>query len=353
MTRTVTRVDPAASSDAAGTGCVPAAPLSPDAMEAHVAAACDAARDGTSFEFLDLRGHPNAGAAIDAIVAALGTPSSNFKRLGLKSLNLEFAMQVTDAHIVKLAQCGTLVDVNVNATSAVGDLALNALANENANTLQSLQLYWNVRVTDTALVGLIEKCGARLKLLNLSGCKRLTDLTAEAIGSHCAQIEHLDCTRLEFTNHGLSKICVSPTGLQKTLHTLNLYATPLLGKRGFRQIAALENLTWLDLCGAQQLTDDALGEIADACVLLRYLNLSWCLAVTDVGVTKVCKQCPGLELLSVHGNRHVSDAVITALHEHNNPGSLHTLDIRGCGVDHNRGVLVKKFPNLTEFVHHT
>ena len=40
--------------------------------------------------------------------------------MNLHTLNLEFALNVTDAHVESLAKCGTLVDVNLNATSEVG-----------------------------------------------------------------------------------------------------------------------------------------------------------------------------------------------------------------------------------------
>ena len=345
--------DPAGpSSHDSGPRPIPVAPLSSEEMEAHVKTACEAVRSGGKFEVLDLRGHPNAGGAIDAIVdAASGTFSLNC--LNLKTLNLEFAMRVMDSHIAELAACGTLVDVNLNATSEIGDWAIHALVAMNKNTLRSVQLYWNVLVTDEYIVKLIENCGKTLQVLNLSGCKRLTDLTAKAIGTHCESLSHLDCTRVAFTDDGISKLCLSPK-LSVTLTKLNLYASPLLGHTPFRCITTLSNLTWFDICGAQGLSDEALIEIADGCEKLKYLNLSWCLAVTDVGVTSICKSCKNLELLSVHGNRNVTDAVIDVLYENNAKGALKTLDVRGCmGIDQNRVKLIEKFPSLTEFVHHT
>ena len=79
-------------------------------------------------------------------------------------------MNVTDAHVESLAKCGTLVDVNLNATSEVGDGAVEALAVFNERTLASVALYWNVRVTDGSVVRLVQKCGGHaLRALNLSG----------------------------------------------------------------------------------------------------------------------------------------------------------------------------------------
>ena len=47
--------------DVGSTPGLVARPLSPDALEAHVQAACDALRSGGTFGVLDLRGHPDAG----------------------------------------------------------------------------------------------------------------------------------------------------------------------------------------------------------------------------------------------------------------------------------------------------
>ena len=138
-----------------------------------------------------------------------------------------------------------------------------------------------------------------------------------------------------------------------TLERLNLYAAPKLASaRAFRCLAALENLTWLDLCGAQALTDEALADIAEGCQKLRVLNLSWCLAPTDAGVAAVAEACRDLELLSVHGNRNVTNASVDALMAANS-GALHTLDVRGCvGITRDRHALAAAFPNLETFAHH-
>jgi F-box/leucine-rich repeat protein 2/20 len=340
-------------SDELGSAPGLSAPLSPEALEAHVQAACDALRSGGTLGVLDLRGHPDAGAAIDVILASASGPGA-LRLLNLHTLNLEFALRVTDAHVKSLAECGTLVDVNLNATSEVGDEAVMALADLNENTLASVALYWNVRVTDTSIVRLVQTCGARcLKTLNLSGCKRLTDATARAVGKHCVALADLDVTRVAFSDDGVAAVSLAPSSAAH-MRRLNLYAAPSLSSaRPFRCLAALENLTWLDLCGAQALTDAALTEIADGCPKLRHLNLSWCLGVTDAGVAAACAACRKLELLSVHGNRNVTDACLDVL-KRANEGALHTLDVRGCvGIRRGRDELSAAFPNLKTFVHHT
>ena len=352
MENPVARAGGVPGDDVGSTPGLVARPLSPDALDAHVQAACDALRSGGTFGVLDLRGHPDAGAAIDTILASASDPGA-LRALNLHTLNLEFALNVTDAHVRAMAECGTLVDVNLNATSEVGDGAVEALADRNGKTLASLGLYWNVRVTDASLVRLVQACGSHaLRTLNLSGCKRLTDATARAIGKHFLRVADLDLTRVPISDDGLAAAVLAPSSAA-TLERLNLYAAPKLASaRAFRCLAALENLTWLDLCGAQALTDEALADIAEGCQKLRVLNLSWCLAPTDAGVAAVAEACRDLELLSVHGNRNVTNASVDALMAANS-GALHTLDVRGCvGITRDRHALAAAFPNLETFAHH-
>ena len=76
--------------------------------------------------------------------------------------------------------------------------------------LTEIGLYWNVRVTDDSIVALCAACPLLTKV-NLSGCKRLTDLSARAIAK-LKKLAFLDITRCYFSNQGLVDIALSPGG---------------------------------------------------------------------------------------------------------------------------------------------
>ena len=117
-------------------------------------------------------------------------------------------------------------------------------------------------------------------------------------------------------------------------------------------------MTFLDVCGSQEISDDAVAEIAEGCPLLEYLNMSWCNAVTDVGFVAVAEGCPRLRIMSAHGNRNVTSAFVDAL-ARTGDGSLRTLDVCGCvGVAEDRRALRALLSSLheddrTAFVFHT
>ncbi|MFS8012606.1 putative leucine-rich repeat domain superfamily [Helianthus anomalus] len=90
-------------------------------------------------------------------------------------------------------------------------------------------------------------------------------------------LESPNITRcVKITDGGLQHVMVKWSGLK----SLNLY----------------ELSRSLDLCGAQNLSDEALFSLAK-CKNIRTLNLTWCVRVTDAGVIAIGQGCTSLEFL--------------------------------------------------------
>lgn len=207
------------------------------------------------------------------------------------------------------------------------------------------------KVTDDSVSQLCASC-PELRKVNLSGCKRLTDVTAKALAA-LRRLAFLDITRCAFSDGGLTAVALSAGACDNLAH-LNLYAVSTYTDKSFACVGVLSRLTFLDVCGSQSLTDRALLEIAEGCGLLSYLNLSWCTKLTDVGLCAVGEGCPLLELLSVHGNRNVTNRFVSTLAAHNRGPRLKTLDVNGCvGVTENQDELRALIPSLTTFVYHS
>ena len=85
----------------------------------------------------------------------------------------------------------------------------------------------------------------------------------------------------------------------------------------------------------QRLSDDSLIGICKLNPNLTYLNLTWCLSLTDRGIVEgICKHLEkGLNLLSLYGNTTVTDRTLDALIESNiHRLTLETLDLNGCSA---------------------
>ena len=212
-----------------------------------------------------------------------------------------------------------LTEACVAATQAVGDDAVVALA-QRCPRLRSLSLYWNVRVTDAAVRALVAQ-GLELDTLNLSGCKGLVRPPLSALS---LSLTSLDLTRCL----GLTDATLQSLGGCAKLRSLRLYSNSQHGGPALaKALAPLHLLEEVDLCGLSKLEDAHLGALQPS--RLRWLNLTWCPQLTDASLVPLLLRAPTLEWLSLHGNTHVTDAVIHALQSACS-ATLHTLDVKGC-----------------------
>ncbi|CAN1133820.1 F-box protein At3g58530 [Linum perenne] len=270
---------------------------------------------------LDFRETTRAG---ERLVAALALPRYHH----LKQINLEFAQDVEDRHLEVVrdefhGNLQNLEDLNLNVCQKISDKGIEAITSC-CPELKIFSVYWNVRVTDVGIKHLVENC-KRICDLNLSGCKNITDKSMQLIGDNYPELLSLNLTRcIKLTDDGLLQILLKCSILQ----SLNLYALSSFTDRAFKSISNLANLRFLDLCGAQQLSDEGLSCIAK-CKNILSLNLTWCIRVTDVGVIAVAESCTSLEFLSLFGIIGVTDKCLEALSRCCS-NTLTTLDVNGC-----------------------
>ncbi|KAB1222421.1 hypothetical protein CJ030_MR2G028749 [Morella rubra] len=221
---------------------------------------------------LDLREMGNAG---NRLIAALSLPRYRY----VKQIKLEFAQDIEDKHLELLK----------------------------SKCLDSLQ---------------------NLESLNLNGCQKISDNGIEAITTACPTLKvfsiywNVRCIKL--TDRGLQQILLECSSLQ----SLNVYAVSGFTDEAYKRISLLPHLKCLDLCGAQNLSDEGLACIAN-CSKLVSLNLTWCIRVTDVGVIDVAQGCTSLEFLSLFGIVGVTDKCLEVL-SRSSSNTLTTLDVNGC-----------------------
>ncbi|KAM7265598.1 hypothetical protein ACFE04_003281 [Oxalis oulophora] len=322
---------------------------------------------------IDLREMTNAG---HRLLSALSLP--RYKHV--KQISLEFAQDVDDTHLLLLkTKCAhslrDLESLNLNGCQKISDKGLEAIT-ALCPKLKVFSIYWNVRVTDTGIKHLVSNC-KQIVQLNLSGCKNITDNSLQLIADTYKELESLDLTRcVKLTDSGLQHILHESSALQSlNLYALsgyamsatvnsfeyfsvscyisNWFAISSFTDKAYKRISLLPNLKFLDLCGSQNLSDEGLSCIAK-CKDLVSLNLTWCVRVTDAGVTAVAHGCPSLEFLSLFGIVGVTDRCLDEL-SRSCSSTLTTLDVNGCiGIKRrSRDELLQLFPHLTCFKVHS
>ncbi|KAJ6382334.1 hypothetical protein OIU77_030898 [Salix suchowensis] len=329
---------------------------------------------------LDFREMNKAG---DRLIAATSLPRYQH----VKQINLEFAQDIEDKHLEVLqSKCSVslqkLESLNLNGCQKISDKGIEAITST-CSKLKVFSIYWNVRyvkttfrlsfalqidpkmqifsvlwsltcklsfrVTDIGIKHLVENC-KHIVDLNLSGCKTISDKALQIIAENHQDLESLNLTRcVKLTDGGLQQILSKCSSQQ----SLNLYALSSLTDKTYKKISSLPHLKFLDLCGAQNLSDEGLSCIA-RCKNIVSLNLSWCVRVTDVGVVAIAEGCTSLEFLSLFGIVGVKDRCLEVLSRFCSK-TVTTLDVNGCvGIKRrSRDELLQLFPRLRCFKVHS
>ncbi|KAI3678189.1 hypothetical protein L6452_37473 [Arctium lappa] len=295
---------------------------------------------------LDFHEMINAG---DRLLAALAL--TRYRHV--KQVNLEFAQDVEDKHLDILrnqfpGSLQNLEHLNLNGCQKVSDMGIEAITAASPS-LKIFSIYWNVRVTDVGISHLVKSC-KHIVDLNLSGCKGISDKSLQMLAENYQHLESLDITRcIKITDGGLQHIMVKCSDLR----SLNLYALSSFTDGAYKKLSLLGHLRFLDLCGAQNISDEGLFSIAK-CKNIRTLNLTWCVRVTDVGVIAIAQGCTSLEYLSLFGIVGVTDKCLEALSEFC-ANTITTLDVNGCiGIKkRSREELLQLFPYLWCFKVHS
>ncbi|CAN6477069.1 unnamed protein product [Victoria cruziana] len=295
------------------------------------------------WEVLDFRETIDSGRRL---LAALSLP--RYKHI--KHLNLEFAQDMEDKHVVLLK--GKLLEdlqcLNLNGCQKISDDGIEAITSV-CPKLRAFFIYWNMRITDLGIKYLTNNC-KEIVDLNLSGCKNLTDRSLRLISNTYKEMKILNLTRCtKLTDEGLQQI----SSICSSLQSLNLYALSSLTDEAYKRFALLSQLRCLDLCGAQNLSDEGLCSIAE-CRGLVSLNLTWCVRITDAGLLALAQNCTSLEFLSVFGVVGVTDLSVEALSK-SCSRTLTTLDVNGCiGIKRrSKKELLQLFPKILCFKVHS
>ncbi|XP_054824813.1 F-box protein At3g58530 isoform X6 [Prosopis cineraria] len=228
------------------------------------------------WQVLNFRERKIAG---NRLIAALSLP----RYRNVKQINLEFAQDIDDTHLILLK------------TKNISDQSLEFVA-ENYSELESLNLTRCIKLTDSGLKQLLEKC-LSLQSLNLYALSSFTDEVYKEI-SLLVHLKLLDlCGAQNLSDEGLSSISKC-----KNLITLNLTWCVRVTDEGVISIArSCTSIESLSLFGITGVTDKSLEALSKSGYnKITTLDVNGCIGIKNRSREKLLQLFPNLKCFKVH-----------------------------------------------------
>ncbi|KAJ3349543.1 hypothetical protein HDU91_006374 [Kappamyces sp. JEL0680] len=191
---------------------------------------------------------------------------SNQKFTNLTVLDLSFCKGISNSVLVRMAPFLRGIQTLNLAGGGRSDACLLAILRNCQSSLQSLNLSWNVSITDATLVFIGIYCSS-LKSLDLSGCSKITDLGLMSLSRD--MIRHLPFTEQPLTEQPL----VLPVTKGSLECTRSVSRDPSLLPRSDALKAGLTNS-------------------------LERLNIACCNSISSLGIDTLFTRCSGRVLIS-------------------------------------------------------
>lgn len=243
----------------------------------------------------------NGAGCLQHLALAYGSPVTFALAASLKRLSM--------LESVKLDGCM----VTTSGLKAIGNCCLS---------LTGLSLSKCSGVTDDGLSFLVTK-HKQLKRLDITCCRKITDVSIAHITSLCAGLTSL---RMESCSHVPKEAFVLIGQRCHALEELDLTDNEV-DDEGLKSIARCSKLSILKLGICLNITDEGLSHIGKSCSKLVELDLYRSAGITGLGIQEVARGCPSLETVNVSYCNDITDASLMSLSKCKR---LKTLEIRGC-----------------------
>ncbi|KAJ0092895.1 hypothetical protein Patl1_25504 [Pistacia atlantica] len=221
----------------------------------------------------------------------------------LENLTLAFCPGIDDSGLISVAhKCMHLKSLVLEAVGklvkmgcSVGDYAIAALG-KCCKQLEDLTLCSCKELTDEGLADLTLGCGKSLKSLSVALCVNITDLSLEAVGSHCKSLETLSLDSDSIHDKGVLAVARGCP----LLKVLKLQCVNVTDEALIAVGTHCLSLELLELNTFRRFTDKSLCAIGNGCKRLKNLSLSDCPFLTDLGLEAIAAGCKELTNLEIY-----------------------------------------------------
>ena len=232
--------------------------------------------------------------------------SSRLQKCGLKlhSLYNDDLLNVTHQVVSSIAsRCPLLTAISLPNCEITSD-GLKILT-ESCKLLKEVNLSSCKKITDVGIMFLIQNC-RQLKTLNISNCNKIIGLGFQGCSPTLAILKADNCA---LCSVGIFRI-LSGGGLEY-LKFASIKCTGYILPKAFE--LGLSNLTTIDFSKCSFVRDDVILSIVKGCTLLNEWDLSYCDNIRTSGWDSIGSYCKKLEILHVNGCFNFNDEALLAL----------------------------------------
>nr|XP_008172995.1 leucine-rich repeat-containing protein 29 isoform X3 [Chrysemys picta bellii] len=226
----------------------------------------------------------------------------------LQSLGLGKLQRLTDGGFLGIAELRSLQRLDLSECSLVSGSELVKVCStpELRPSLASLSFAFCSLLRDSSVLSLARSLSPSLRVLDLSSCVSITNVSIQAISSHLPRLTVLRLAWCkELTDWGL--LDVEEPREERHHRRENLEQDPTVlsdsawnesQKRHRASLQALKQLQELDLMACSKLTDSSITQVIRF-PALRRLSLGLLPEITDASLVAVARGCQSLEQLSM------------------------------------------------------
>ncbi|KAH9101728.1 hypothetical protein LEN26_005888 [Aphanomyces euteiches] len=225
--------------------------------------------------------------------------------LSLKVLSLAGCSQITHSLILYLLKAyRSLQELNLSRCKRITNDCIKMLLTSSIHLRLRVLNVSFTDVTDDAFT-----CLSELREIDLGQCK-ITDATLVSLAQHCPRLEVVRlrwCS--EITDAGILRLASHCSRLR----VLDLNNCGLLTDQSIASLSQCPHLEWINLAWCVNITDCGLVDLAKVCRELKEVVLTFCSQLTDVALKALVDNCRHLDRLHLNGCTGMSSAAVKAL----------------------------------------
>ncbi|XP_042059951.1 EIN3-binding F-box protein 1-like [Salvia splendens] len=187
----------------------------------------------------------NCGEKLKALALAncLGIRDMNFGFLlaphcdSLRSLTIRNCPGFDDSGLCLLAKiCPKLTHVDLSGLESITDAGIVPLVQSSKAGLVKVNLSKCINLSDNAVSAISKLHGETIELLNLDGCRRVTDTSLIEIARNCLSLSELDVSQSGITDYGVTALAAAK---QMNLQILSVAGCSLISDKSVPFLMAL------------------------------------------------------------------------------------------------------------------